>query len=237
VLQKVKDVVLVQAPSDRDEADRVAAEYFRTHADGKEQILAYNGELYDVTLYSTRDSVRHDPEKLRAVIKAGKPMIFLHNHPAEDGRSAMFPSYDDFGVAGLFSFMVYREDPSLTAEFRIIQPGKKGTIVSYGFKRSTVDAIRNLALEYRGAVALKKDVAQIELRQELLDYHLAQDSFNDICSMCVQWTPPSRIWAFAGRIRCTSRGQAIDFSFIIAHNNQPPRCNDKPSPLGISSLS
>jgi hypothetical protein len=61
VLQKVKDVVLVQAPSDRDEADRVAAEYFRTHADGKEQILVYNGELYDVTLYSTRDSVRHDP--------------------------------------------------------------------------------------------------------------------------------------------------------------------------------
>ena len=111
VLQKVKDVVLVPAPSEIDEADRNAAEYFRTHADGKEHLLVYNGELHDATLYSTRDSVRHDPEKLKAIIKAGKPMIFFHNHPAEDGTAAMFPSYNDFGVAGLFSFMVYREDP------------------------------------------------------------------------------------------------------------------------------
>jgi hypothetical protein len=179
VLQKVKDVVLVPAPGETDEADRVAAEYFRTHADGKEHLLVYNGALHDVTLYSTRDSVRHDPGKLRAVIEAGKPMIFFHNHPAEDGRAAMFPSYDDFGVAGLFAFMAYREDPNLTVEFRIIQPGKEVTIVSYGFKRSAVDDIKNLALEYRSAVARKEDVAQIEMRQEILDYHLAQDSFND----------------------------------------------------------
>jgi hypothetical protein len=187
VLQKVKDVVLVPAPSERDEADRVAAEYFRTHADGKEHLLVYNGELRDVTLYSTRDSVRHDQEKLKVVIQAGKPMIFFHNHPAEDGRAAMFPSHDDFGIAELFSFMVYRENPSLRVDFRIIQPGKEDTIVSYGFKRNVVDDIRNLALEYRSAVALKKDVAQIEMRQQLLDYHLAQDSFNDylryVCSV------------------------------------------------------
>ena len=132
VLQKVKDVVLVPAPSEMDEADRVATEYFRRHADGKEHLLVYNGELHDTTLYSTRDRVRHDPEKLKAVIDAGKPMIFFHNHPAEDGRAAMFPSFDDFGVAGLFSFLVYREDPNLAVEFRVMQPGKENTIVSRG---------------------------------------------------------------------------------------------------------
>ena len=132
-----------------------------------------------MTLYSTRDRVRHDPEKLKAVIKAGKPMIFFHNHPAEDGRAAMFPSYDDFGVAGLFSFMVYRENPSLAVEFRVMQLGEESTIVSYGFKGTAVEDIKKIALEYRNAVALKADVAQIEMRQNLLDYHLAQDSFND----------------------------------------------------------
>jgi hypothetical protein len=179
VLQKVKDVVLVPAPCETDEADRIAAEYFRTHADGKEHLLVYNGELHDATLYSTRDRVWHDPEKLEAVIKAGKPMIFFHNHPAEDGRAAMFPSYNDFGVAGLFSFMVYREDPSLAVEFRVMQLGKEGTTVSYGFKGRAVQDIKKLALEYRNAVALKGDVAQIETKQDILDYHLAQDSFND----------------------------------------------------------
>jgi hypothetical protein len=179
VLQKVKDVVLVPAPSERDEADRAAAQYFETRADGKEHLLVFNGELHDVTLYSTRDSVRHDPDKLEAVIKAGKPMIIIHNHPAEDGRAAMFPSQDDFGAAGLLSFMVYREDPRLTVEFRILQPGKEDTIVSYGFKRSALREIKDLALEYRSAVARKADVAPIEMKQNLIDYHLAQDSFND----------------------------------------------------------
>ena len=179
VLQKVKDVALVPAPSETDEADRIAAEYFRKHADGREHLLVYNGELHDETLYSTRDRVRHDPEKLKTVIKAGKPMIFFHNHPAEDGRAAMFPSYSDFGVAGLFSFMVYRENPSLPVEFRVMQLGRESTSVSYGFKGTAVENIKKIALEYRNAVALKADVAQIELKQNLLDYHLAQDSFND----------------------------------------------------------
>jgi hypothetical protein len=61
-LQKVKDVVLVPAPSEIDEADRMAAEYFRTHADGNEHLLVYNGALHNATLYSARDRVRHDPE-------------------------------------------------------------------------------------------------------------------------------------------------------------------------------
>jgi hypothetical protein len=175
----VKNVVLVPAPSETDEADKIAAEYFRTHADGKEHLLVYNGELHNVTLHSTRNRVWHDPELLKAVIKAGKPMIFFHNHPAEDGRTAMFPSYDDFGAAGLFSFLAYREDPSLTLEFRVIQLGKESAIVSYGFKGTAAEDIKKIALEYRNAVALKADVAQIEMRQNLLDYHLAQDSFND----------------------------------------------------------
>jgi hypothetical protein len=179
VLKKVKDVALVPAPSESDEADRIAAEYFRKHADGKEHLLIYNGELHDATLYSTRDRVRHDPEKLKAVIEAGKPMIFFHNHPVEEGRAAMFPSYDDFGAAGLFSFMVYAENPGLAVEFRVMQLGKESTVVSYGFKGAAVEDIRKVALEYRDAVVLRADVAPIEVRQGLLDYHLAQDSFTD----------------------------------------------------------
>src|SRR5947208_16691743 len=73
VLQKVKGVELVPPPPETDEADRAATEYFRTHADGKEHLLVYNGELHDLTLYSTKDRVRHDPAKLKAVIEAGKP--------------------------------------------------------------------------------------------------------------------------------------------------------------------
>jgi hypothetical protein len=179
VLQKVKEVVLVPAPSERDEADRFAEEFFKTRANGKERLLVFNGEIHDITLYPTRDRVSYDPEKLRAVIKAGKPMIFFHNHPAKDGRAAMFPSHDDFGVAGFLSAMVYREDPRLTVEFRVLQAGEEATIVSYGFKGSALDEIRNLALEYRSAVAVKADVAPIEMKQNVIDYHLAQDSFND----------------------------------------------------------
>jgi hypothetical protein len=178
-LQKVKDVALVPPPSEMDEADRMAAEYFKTHADRNEHLIVYNGELHDVTLYSTRNRVQHDPEELKAVIKAGKPMIFFHNHPAEDGRAAMFPSYDDFGVAGLFSFMVYRENPSLGVEFRVMQLGKENAIVSYGFKRPALEEIKKLGTEYRNAIARKADVAPIEVNQTLLDYRLAQESFND----------------------------------------------------------
>jgi hypothetical protein len=179
VLEVVKNVKLVPAPSESDQADKIAAEHFRTHADGKEHLLVYNGELHDESLYSARNRVRHDPEKLRSVINAGKPMIVFHNHPPEEGTAAMFPSSDDFAVAALFSFMVYRENPSLTIEFRVMQLGQETTAVSYGFKGTALDDIRKLALEYRSAAARKTDVAPIELRQNLLDFRLAEDSFND----------------------------------------------------------
>jgi hypothetical protein len=177
-LKKVKDVVPAPAPREIDDADRVAEQYFRDHADGKEHLLVYNGELHDVSLTSTRDTVRHDPEMLKAIIKAGKPLIFFHNHPAEDGRAAMFPSYEDFGVAGLFSSMVYVENPNLKVEFRVVQLGRETITVAYGFKGTAVAEIKKVALEYRDALARRADVAPIELMRNLLDYHLAQDAFN-----------------------------------------------------------
>jgi hypothetical protein len=51
--------------------------------------------------------------------------------------------------------------------------------VAYGFKAAALEDIKKLALEYRDALAHKADVAQIEMKQSLLDYHLARDSFND----------------------------------------------------------
>jgi len=158
VLQKVKDVVLVHAPRERDEADTLAAKYFSEHADGKEHLLVYNGELRDVSLVSTRDRVRHDPEKLSTLIRAGKPMIFFHNHPAGAGRAGMFPSQDDFGVAALFSSLVFRENPKLTVEFRVMQLDSERTVVSYGFKGTALEQIRNVAQEHQDAVA--RDLAQ-----------------------------------------------------------------------------
>jgi hypothetical protein len=91
--------------------------------------------------------------------------------------------------------MAYREDPGLTAEFRIIQPGEEGTIVSYGFKGSALEDIRNLALEYRSAAALKADVAPIEMKQNLLDYHLAQDSYHEYLQYAcpLDFTPKDRV--------------------------------------------
>src|SRR6202042_1217814 len=73
----------------------------------------------------------------------------------------------------------YRENPALTVEFRVLQPGEETAMVAYGFKTAAVEDIRKLDLEYRVAMAHKADDAQIEIRQNLLDYHLAQDSFND----------------------------------------------------------
>jgi hypothetical protein len=178
-LARVKNVKLVPAPREMDEADTIVLEYLKKHADGKEHLLVYNGELHDVTLHATRDKVWHDPDKLKAVILAGKPLIFFHNHPAEAGTAAMFPSYDDFGVAALFSFMAYVESPDRAIEFRVVQAGDESTVVSYGFKQKALDDIKKVALDYRDALAHEADVAQIKLSQQLLDYHLAQDSFSD----------------------------------------------------------
>jgi hypothetical protein len=178
-LHMVHNVELVSAPSETDDADRGAAEYFQKHADGLEHLLAFNGEMHDITLYSTKDRVWHDAEKLKALIKAGKPLVLFHNHPVDGGRAAMFPSYDDFGVAGLFSFMAYAENPNLPIEFRVVQPGNPGTIVSYGFKKAAVENIQELAKSYQHAVASKSDLAPVLRDRDLLNYHLAQDSFHE----------------------------------------------------------
>jgi hypothetical protein len=168
-LKRVKDVALVPAPIETDEADRLAVQYFKLHADGRERLLVYNGELHDVTLRATRDDVRHDSEKLRTIIKAGKPMIVFHNHPTEGGRAAMFPSRDDFGVAALVSFMAHAEDPTLPVDFRIVQLGEEeDTVVSYGFKRTALEDIKEAAREHRNAAA-----------RQILSSHLAQEAFSD----------------------------------------------------------
>jgi hypothetical protein len=60
-----------------------------------------------------------------------------------------------------------------------MQLGKEITTVSYGFKGAAVEDIKKVAMEYRNAVAVRGDVAQIETKQNILDYHLAQDCFND----------------------------------------------------------
>jgi hypothetical protein len=179
VLQRVKAIALVPPPRERDEADERALEYFRTHADGNEHCLVDNGQPHDVTARSTGNRARCDPEKIEALVKVGRPMTFFHNHPAEDAEAAMFPSRDDFAAAGLLSFMVYRENPSLVIDFRVVQLGQDDTVVSYGFKGTALADLQGLARDYRGAAAVKKDVAAIEMRQRLRDSQLADESFND----------------------------------------------------------
>ena len=153
VLQRVKAVTLVPAPRETDEADELAADYFRQHADGKPHFLAYNGALHDVTLWSTSNEVRPDPEQLKPIIRAGQPLIFFHNHPSEDSRAA-FPTGEDFELAGLVSFTAYAEEPSLALEFRVVQiDGEQETVVSYGFKGTALADLKKRALERRSVGA------------------------------------------------------------------------------------
>jgi hypothetical protein len=169
VLQRVKDVMLVPAPREADEADGLAADYFRRHADEKPHILAYNGALHDVTLWSTTNEVRPDPEKLKSIIRAGQPLVLFHNHPAGNDRAA-FPSDADFEVAGLVSLMTYAENPSLSVEFRVVQlDGEQETVVSYGFKGTALADIKKMALEHRS----------VDAEQGLLAAHLAEEAFDD----------------------------------------------------------
>ena len=74
--------------------------------------------------------------------------------------------------------MVYGENTDLAVEFRVIQLGKENSVVSYGFKGTAVQDIKNLAMEYRNALARQADIAPIERRRDLLDYQLAEDAFN-----------------------------------------------------------
>jgi hypothetical protein len=125
---------------------------------------------------------------------------------------------EDFGVAGLFSFMVYGENLELAVEFRVLQLGTENSVVSYGFKGTAVQDIKNLALEYRNALARQADIAPIERRRDLLDSQLAEDAFNGYpvrmpCGGCAQKTRRC-----AGRTPNTSSGRATGFSFTIGRN-------------------
>lgn len=44
-LQRAKEVKLASAPSETDEADKIAVEYLKNHTDRKEHLLVYNGEF------------------------------------------------------------------------------------------------------------------------------------------------------------------------------------------------
>ena len=172
-LKRVKDVDLAPAPRESDEADRLALQYFRLHADGGERVLVYNGELHDVTLRVAKGDVGHDSQRMDAIVKARKPMTVFHNHPAEDGRAAMFPSRDDFGVAALMSFMAYAEDPSLHIDFRLVQLGEEeDTIVSYGFKGTALEDIREIAREYSNATARQVQILSSRLAREVFSDYL-----------------------------------------------------------------
>ena len=57
--------------------------------------------------------------------------------------------------------------------------GGEDTVVSYGFKGAAVENIKEIASEYRNAMARRVNVAPIEERQNLLDYRLARESFTD----------------------------------------------------------
>lgn len=179
-LQKVKDCKLVPPPVERDNADKLAEDFFKKNSDGKEHLLVYNSTLHDITLSSTRGSVSHDPEKLAKIIKEGKPMVFFHNHPAEDGTAAMYPSPDDYGVAGLYAFQIYRENPKIDVEFRVMQVGKDSTSnVAYGFRPEVIAEIKKNAKAYGEALARKDDVGPVELKQNLMNYHFTKDSYHN----------------------------------------------------------
>jgi len=179
ILQKVKSIVLLPAPTERDDADRLAEDFFRRHADCKEHLLAYDGELHDLTLYSINNRVWHDSSKTEAVIKAGKPLIFLHNHPPEAGRAAMFPSYDDFAVAALLLLSAHKEHPNLSVEFRVMLVGAETSVVSYGFQRPVLDEIQRLAQHNRQVVATLADPIFIPPPDSDFAYQLAQEVFNE----------------------------------------------------------
>jgi hypothetical protein len=170
-LERVKDVALVRAPRESDEADRVAVQYFRSHGGGGERFVVYNGELHDVTVRTGNGDVGHDSERVNAIVRARRPMVVFHNHGAEGDRATMFPSGDDFGVAALMSFMAFAEDPNLHVDFRIVQLGEEeDTIVSYGFKGSALEDIKKVARENSNAAARQL---------EILSSRLASEAFSD----------------------------------------------------------
>jgi hypothetical protein len=176
-LQKVKALQLLPTPGEVDEADRAATIAFRQIDDGKEHLLVYNGEIHDISIDSTVNTVGHDLEKLAEVVKAGKPMIFFHNHPFTDSR-AMFPSFNDFGVAALFEYLVRRENPDLNLEYRlIVADGKEATFISYGFQKPLIEELKKFAASYREA-RTRDERDRIDLQTKILTHQVAQESFD-----------------------------------------------------------
>jgi hypothetical protein len=176
-LGKVKALKLLPAPSEIDEADRAAAIAFRRIDDGKEHLLVYNGEIHDISIHSALSTVGHDLEKLAQVIKAGKPMIFFHNHPFTDTR-AMFPSFNDYGVAALFEYLVRRENPDLNLEFRLmVANDKESTSISYGFRKPLIEEVKKVAASWRAA-RTPEERDRIDLQTKILTHQVAQESFD-----------------------------------------------------------
>jgi hypothetical protein len=142
-------------------------------------LVVYDGELHDPTLYSIRNRVWQDPGKTQAVIEAGKPLIFFHNHPPEAGNAAMFPSYDDFVVAALLLLSAHEEHPNLSVEFRVMLLGAETSIISYGFQEPVIAEIQRFAQHNRDVVATLADPIFIAPRGRSFAYQLAEDYFND----------------------------------------------------------
>ena len=176
-LKEVKTVELAPMPSEIDEADKLAATTFKKIEDGKEHMLVYNGEIHDISTGAAMNSVKHDPEKLSRIIKAGKPIIFFHNHPP-DGTRAMFPSFNDFGVAALFEYLVRRENPELNLEYRLmVADDKEATFISYGFQKPLVEEMKKFAASYRAA-GTREERERIDLQTKILTQQVAEESFN-----------------------------------------------------------
>jgi hypothetical protein len=176
-LQKVKALKLLPAPVEIDDADRAAAIAFKRIHDGKEHLLVYNGEIHDISIHSAVNTVGHDLEKLAQLIKAGKPMVFFHNHPFTDSR-AMFPSFNDFGVAALFEYLVRRENRDLNLEYRLmLASDNESTSIAYGFKKPLIEEVKKFASSWREA-RTQNECDRIDLQMKLLTHHLAQESFD-----------------------------------------------------------
>ena len=64
----------------------------------------------------------------------------------------MFPSFDDFGVAALFEYLVRRENPELHLEYRLmVADDKESTFISYGFQKPLVEEVKKFAASHREA--------------------------------------------------------------------------------------
>ncbi len=139
-----------------DDADRKAAEYFRTLTDGKEHLLIYDGaELHDVTRVS--DAIGVQDFNVRAfddMVARSTSIVIFHNHPLSD-VAKMYPSPIDFGGVPAFLFDAFTVNPNIRVEFRLIQIGS-GASIEYGLRSQQVQKFKEMAL------AMKADPSKEE---------------------------------------------------------------------------